>query len=712
MFLNSHTFHSLRYGTLSVEELVKQAADSGAKSLVLTDINTVTAIYDFKKECEKFGIKPIVGVEIRKENKLLYITIAKNATGIAEINRLLTNHNCDGAELPQVSPDFQNVFVIYPLQNIPENLKENEFIGVRNEELNLLIRPEWQKFLKKMVVLHPITFKTKKEFNLHRILRAIDENTLISKLSEKDCCSPNEVFQSVEMIAEQFRNHPKIIENTNAILEQCSFNFDFKTPKNKIYFTQNKKNDDALLRKFAYDGLQKRYPKKNQIVIDRIEKELKVITEMDFAGYFLITLDIVKYSNSRGFLHVGRGSGANSIVSYLLGITEICPIELNLYFERFLNKNRNNPPDFDIDWSWRERDEILTYIFKRYGKEYVAFCGTNVEFKYRSIFREVGKAFGLPKEELDVLAKNPMATHDDNKVVKLVQKYGMLLEKFPNQRSMHSCGILISQEPITNYTALEMPPKGFPIVQFDMNVAEDIGFEKFDILSQRGLGTIKDTLELVKKNQGISIDIQNTMFFKNDKDCNDYLSIGKTIGCFYIESPAMRGLLRRLKCEDYKTLVAASSIIRPGVAKSGMMKEYIFRHNNPTKFEYFHDVFKEQLGETYGIMVYQEDVIKIALHFGGVSADDGDVLRRAMSGKSRSIQKLQEVRDNFFKSCASKGHPEQLSKEVYRQIESFAGYSFCKAHSASYAVESYQSLYLKVNFPIEFMVSAINNKGG
>ena len=712
MFLNSHTFHSLRYGTLSVEELVKQAADSGAKSLVLTDINTVTAIYDFKKECEKFGIKPIVGVEIRKENKLLYITIAKNATGIAEINRLLTNHNCDGAELPQVSPDFQNVFVIYPLQNIPENLKENEFIGVRNEELNLLIRPEWKRFSEKMVILHPITFKTKKEFNLHKILRAIDQNTLISKLSEKDCCSPNEVFQSVEMIAEQFKNHPKIIENTNAILEQCSFNFDFKTPKNKIYFTQNKKNDDALLRKFAYDGLQKRYPKKNQIVIDRIEKELKVITEMDFAGYFLITLDIVKYSNSRGFLHVGRGSGANSIVSYLLGITEICPIELNLYFERFLNKNRNNPPDFDIDWSWRERDEILTYIFKRYGKEYVAFCGTNVEFKYRSIFREVGKAFGLPKEELDVLAKNPMATHDDNKVVKLVQKYGMLLEKFPNQRSMHSCGILISQEPITNYTALEMPPKGFPIVQFDMHVAESIGFEKFDILSQRGLGTIDDAVKLIKKNRGIDVDIRNTRISKNEKTANEFLTKGKTIGCFYIESPAMRGLLRRLKCDNYKTLVAASSIIRPGVAQSGMMREYIFRHNNPGQFEYFHPVFEQQLGETYGIMVYQEDVIKIALHYGGLAAADGDILRRAMSGKGRSLSALQKVKDHFFESCKMLGHPEKLSQEVYRQIESFAGYSFCKAHSASYAVESYQSLYLKVYYPIEFMVAAINNGGG
>ena len=397
MFLNSHTFHSLRYGTLSVEELVKQAVDSGAESLVLTDINTVTAIYDFKKECEKFHIKPIVGVEIRKENKLLYITIARDETGIAEINRLLTNYNCDGAELPQVSPDFQKVFVIYPLQNIPEQLKENEFIGVRAEELNLLIRPEWQQFLNKMVVLHPITFKTKKEFNLHRILRAIDQNTLISKLSESDCCSPQEVFEPIENILEKFKRYPKMIQTTQYILDHSEFNYDFKTPKNKIYFTENKESDDALLRKLAYEGLNKRYPERTQVVIDRIEKELRVVTEMNFAGYFLITLDIVQYSMSRGFLHVGRGSGANSIVSYCLGITEICPIELNLYFERFLNVRRRNPPDFDIDWSWRERDEILKYIFERYGKEHVAFCGTNVEFKYRSIFREVGKAFGLPK---------------------------------------------------------------------------------------------------------------------------------------------------------------------------------------------------------------------------------------------------------------------------------------------------------------------------
>jgi len=257
-----------------------------------------------------------------------------------------------------------------------------------------------------------------------------------------------------------------------------------------------------------------------------------------------------------------------------------------------------------------------------------------------------------------------------------------------------------------------MPPKGYPIVQFDMHVAEDIGFEKFDILSQRGIGHIDDTVKLVKKNQNIDVTIRDTRISKNEAQCNEFLGRGKTIGCFYIESPAMRGLLRRLKCDNYKVLVAASSIIRPGVAQSGMMKEYIFRHNHPDKFEYFHPVFEQQLGETYGIMVYQEDVIKIALHYGGLPASDGDILRRAMSGKGRSKAALQKVKDHFFECCAAKGHPEQLSQEIYRQIESFAGYSFCKAHSASYAVESYQSLYLKIKYPIEFMTAVINNFGG
>jgi DNA-directed DNA polymerase III PolC len=717
MYLNCHSYHSLRYGTLSVQNLVDQAVELGIKALVLTDINTVTAIYEFKKECEKAGIKPIAGIEVRKENKLLYIAIAKEFSGIGEVNQVLTAHNCDGVELYETAPNYNQVFVIYPIQNIPETIKENEFIGIREEELNLLIRPEFKDKINKMVVLHPVTFSTKKEYNLHKILRAIDENNLISKLSEAEICRKSEHFKPEIDLIKSFEQYPEIINNTNKIIAECSFDFTYKERgstenKNKKCFTNSFEEDMKLLTDLAYEGLERRYGKNNEAARKRVEKELKVIGDLKYSAYFLITWDIIRHSNEMGFMHVGRGSGANSIVSYCLGITDICPIELDLYFERFLNLNRTSPPDFDIDWSWQNRDAIIQYIFTKYGKNHVAFCGINVEFKYRSIFREVGKAFGLPKEELDELATKPLESHSKNSIVKLVYKYGKLLEKFPNQRSMHACGILISEEPITNYTALEMPPKGFPIVQFDMNVAEDIGLEKFDILSQRGLGTINDTVELIKKNRGIEVGIRDTSISKDESVCNDYLAIGKTIGCFYIESPAMRGLLRRLKCSDYRTLVAASSIIRPGVAQSGMMREYIFRHNHPNQFEYFHPVFEENLKETYGIMVYQEDVIKIAQYFGGLSHADGDILRRAMSGKERSIQKLNEVKINFFESCKTQGHSEQMTAEAFRQIESFAGYSFCKAHSASYAVESYQSLYLKVYYPLEFIVSVINNQGG
>ncbi len=534
----------------------------------------------------------------------------------------------------------------------------------------------------------------------------------MTKLEEDHYCKSDETFVNKKLLLEKYKHFPEIIDNTKFIVDKCSFDFDFKTPKNKKYYTDSKENDFQLLSQLAYQGLNHRYPDQNRKAILRVDKELAVINDLNFSGYFLITWDIIQYSNSLGFMHVGRGSGANSIIAYCLGITDICPLELDLYFERFLNLNRKTPPDFDIDWSWRNRDTILEYIFEKYGRDHVAFCGTNVEFKKRSRFRELGKVFGLPKDELDQLSKKPNEQHDQNKVVQDIYKYEQMMIGFPNQRSMHSCGILISEEPIMNYSALEFPPKEFPIVQFDMHTAEEIGLEKFDILSQRGLGTIKDAVQLIEEKRGIKIDIEDTTISKNEEKCNEFLSIGKTIGCFYIESPAMRGLLRRLKCDNYKVLVAASSIIRPGVAQSGMMREYIFRHNHPGQFEYFHEVFEKELGETYGIMVYQEDVIKIALHYGGVSAENGDVLRRAMSGKGRSLAALQRLQDDFFESCKRKGHPEQLSQEVYRQIESFAGYSFCKAHSASYAVESYQSLYLKAYYPIEFMVSAINNGGG
>ncbi|MBA3971125.1 MAG: DNA polymerase III subunit alpha [Bacteroidetes bacterium] len=712
MYLNCHSFNSLRYGAIPTKELITLAKQNQVSALALTDINATTGVHDFIIECKANDIKPLVGIEFRTNNRLLYVGIAKNKEGFGELCRLLTKHNLEKTELPEVAPEFNNVFVIYPFTNIPESLNNNEFIGVKPEQLIKLITGSLNSRIDKMVIFRPVTVRTKKEFNLHKILRAIDTNVILSKLTETDVCSPEEVMLPEKELIEFYRNYPQIIANTKKIIVDCNIEFEFKTPKNKKFYTNSKHSDKLLLTNLAYEGMKRRYGTKNKTAIARIEKELGVIDDLGFAGYFLITWDILRYSISRGFLHVGRGSGANSIVSYCLGITEICPLELNLYFERFLNSARKSPPDFDIDWSWKDRDEILGYIFRRFDTNHVAFVGTNVEFKFRSIIRELGKVFGLPKEELDALANSSLDSHDKNSVVKVIHEYGMMLEKYPNQRSMHSCGIIISEEPITNFTALEMPPKGFPIVQFDMHIAEDIGFDKFDILSQRGIGHINDSVKLIEQNRGIKVDIRNISLSKDEAQANEYLKQGRTIGCFYVESPAMRGLLRKLKCDSYKVLVAASSVIRPGVAASGMMGEYVFRHNNTGSFEYFHPVFEEVLGDTYGIMVYQEDVIKIAHHFAGLSLPACDILRRGMSGKTRSRAEFEGVKSDFFKNCIAKGYPEQLSKEVYRQIESFAGYSFCKAHSASYAVESYQSLYLKVYYPIEFMVAVINNFGG
>jgi DNA polymerase-3 subunit alpha len=421
----------------------------------------------------------------------------------------------------------------------------------------------------------------------------------------------------------------------------------------------------------------------------------------------------VNYARSRGYFYVGRGSGANSIVAYLLRITDVDPIELDLYFERFINLYRTNPPDFDIDFSWRDRDDVTQYIFTRFKN--VALVATYTTFQAKAVRRELGKVFGLPKDEIDKLGREHIQPWEVSELGRLVISYGNYIHGFPSQLSIHASGIIISEKPINHFTATFLPPKGFPTIQFDMHVAEDVGLYKLDILSQRGLGKIKDALEIIRETRPdeLEIDIHDLRRFKQDERIKVMLREAKAIGCFYVESPAMRMLLRKLKVDDYLGLVAASSVIRPGVAQSGMMQAYIQRFRNPEKRKEAHPVLLGLMPETFGVMVYQEDVIKVAHHFAGLTLGEADKMRRGMSGKYRSREEFQAVKEKFFHNCKHvKGHPEELTAEVWRQTESFAGYAFAKGHSASYAVESYQSLFLKAYYPLEYMVATINNYGG
>ncbi|MFD1162565.1 DNA polymerase III subunit alpha [Hwangdonia seohaensis] len=719
MYLNCHTYYSLRYGTFSEVELLELAKSKHIKTIALTDINNTSACLNFIQQSKKYNIKPIVGIDFRNGAKQKFVGLAKNNRGFQQLNAYLSQLLHTKNTASHDAPHFDDAFIIYPFENVLQQKKQvfkaNEFIGVSVEELKKLPFSKYNTYTDKLVIQQQVTIRNKRDFNAHRLLRAIDNNTLLSKLPKTEECEMTDVMYSKHELTKIFQDSPHIISNTEHLLDSCSIDFSFgkqRISQNQKVFLNTSEADYNRLQKLCDDNIHNRYSNPDEKVKARLQTELATIKKMDFVSYFLINHDIVSYSKKNGYIHVGRGSGANSIVAYIIGITDVDPIELDLYFERFINPFRASPPDFDIDFSWKDRDDVTQYIFNRF--ENTALLATYNTFKYRAVVRELGKVFGLPKEEIDKLSKGNLPINQIDEIGQLVLKYGKLIEGFPNYVSVHSAGILILDKPIHNYSATFLPPKGYPTVQFDMIIAEDVGIFKFDILGQRGLAKIKDTLQIIAKNRPElpPIDIHDLPRFKNDKKINNLLKSGGAIGAYYVESPAMRGLMIKLQTQDYLGLVAASSIIRPGVSGSGMKEEFIKRHRFPEFRKNAHPVLLEIMPDTYGVMVYQEDVLKVAHQFAGLTLGEADVLRRGMSGKFRSREEFLAVEQKFISNCKNKGYSDKLINEVWNQIKSFAGYAFAKGHSASYAVESYQSLFLKCYFPIEFMVAVLNNGGG
>lgn len=783
MLLNAHSWFSLNYGVLSPEQVLQEAHALGVQQVALTDINCTAGWSDFFRLAAQYKVRPLAGIEFRQGPQLLYIGIARTNTGVHHLASLLTDQLLDGADLPTRAPDMDEAFIIYPFgaPHVPAQLRPNEFIGIRPGEVNRLRFSPWMKHKDRLVALAPATFRSdpvlaKRDFNVHRLKRAVDTNTLLSTTPPEHVAVPEQRFLSEEQLCTVFADVPELVWNTRRLMEQCEVHFAHGKSKNRRTWSNDAAADLELLRRETQSGLLRRYPSPSQRVVDRVERELTVIAQKDFVSYFLINWDLVRFAKHKGFFHVGRGSGANSLVAYCLGITDVDPIELDLYFERFINPSRSSPPDFDLDFSWKDRDHVTRYLFDTYGNDRrVALLATYSTYQYRAVVRELGKVFGLPPHEIDALAEGdtgrsvwigrhanadpssaPASTppsagakgdlrmlSQTDRIARTILRYAGHFHEHPHHLSIHVGGVLISEKPLTHYTALHMPPKGFATTQFSMLEAEDLGLYKFDILSQRGLGHIRDAVELVNEKckmknvecrttpNGTSdaailhssffihhstfreaVDIHAIEHFKHDPKINELLRTGDTIGCFYVESPAMRMLLKKLGVQDYPTLVAASSIIRPGVSQSGMMREYILRHRDPDRRKQAHPAMLKIMPDTYGVMVYQEDVIKVAHLYAGLTLAEADILRRGMSGKYRSRKEFERVQERFFSNCKAKGYPAHESSEIWRQIESFAGYSFAKGHSASYAVESYQSLYLKAYHPLEFMVAVANNFGG
>lgn len=700
MFLNCHTYHSFQFGLLSPEKLVGLAVAHGVRALALTDINNSACAVEFHRLCGEAGIQASIGIEFRQDGLLLYIVLAKSHEGLHAMHQLLNVMTMYGNPLP-ARPQLNECVILYPKLPCPHHLlRDHEYQLVKASDIHAQsVSIDRTMSNLRQVAWHPITLHHPEQHDVHRLLRSIDEKVLFGHALRGMMAAPLDHFISPTDMQAKFRTAPWLISNAQRLLGETHFLLEHGPAVNRPHFGDSRRDDMAQLRALSAEGRSMRYPAHHPTADTRLCAELDLIDKLNLQSYFLTTWDIVRYARQRQFFYVGRGSGANSVVAYCLFITDVDPIELNLYFERFINPHREQPPDFDIDFSHFDRDEIWQYVFHKYTRDHAAVLGTYQRYKGRSLVRRIGTALGLSKSEQDTIVREPMSDAKHHPFAKKIFAIGQQLRMHPSHLSMHVGGIIIGHRPLSYNTALQQMPKGVAVTMMDMHHAAAWGYHKFDLLSQRGLSHVQVALKLVRQSGTQSVDIRDMARIKQDTKVKELLLSSSCIGCFYIESPAMRGLLTKLHCHTYEQLIAACSIIRPGVAKSGMMQRYIESHLGRPLQKHLHPLFKEHLQDTFGIMVYQEDVMKMVHLFAGFKMEEADLLRRLMTGKKKSEGDLRKLQSKFFAGASEQGHAESDIREIWRQIASFSGYAFCKAHSASYAVESLQSLFLKARFP-------------
>ncbi|MCX7625893.1 MAG: PHP domain-containing protein, partial [Candidatus Sumerlaeaceae bacterium] len=861
-------------------------------AIAMTDTNSMTGIVEFYEAAQAAGVKPILGVELTQplahEREMIrrrvgeisipsekdekediawrgegsqspplchgdlskrVVLLARDLEGYHELCELTTRRMLEADfDLLSVVPAVSDHVVV--LSDWCEALaaahgREKELThglivpGRSRRARNRAVYESCQRLGLECAVSGDVRMANAEDVTLLALLHAMRQLTTVPRVVERgDIPNGEGRLLRAEEIAERFalgRGHAlendlrQAMENTVRIAQMC----DCRLPLREWKFPRFGGGDgNARLRGLAHEGLRWRYgnnPPAEAVV--RLEHELEIIARLGFSDYFLLVHRIVEEARRRGFFTLGRGSAANSIVTYVLGISHVCPLRHGLHFERFLNPERSSPPDIDLDFSWRERDEMLHWCFEFFGHDQVALISTIQTLRLRQAVREVGKAWGLAPEEINAFNRlksvgfvlEEMESGEGRggrrlRHLALEEPWRTILAQaqrlagMPRHLSIHCGGIVIASERLCRWVPLTHSAKGFVITQMDMVGVEELGLVKMDLLSNRSLGVLKDALmaaelhegeirqeeregdnkreleaslpyvppraqavgsggsnnngetfleggkgerarvlaheaarmKLAGTRRGTSVALAGLLeTFENSGQHGESLSRprrvreilfdlealtrdratraliheGRTMGCFYIESPGMRALFERLRCKEFTEVVAASSIIRPGVAESGMMEEYIARHRGRARetqhFARVQELLRKLLPETYGVMVYQEDVLLVAHEVAGMSYGEADVLRRAMSGKTRSGEAMEAARERFVRGAMERqGLTEDEAQEIWRQVASFAGYSFCKGHSAAFAVLSYQVAYLKAHYPAEFFAAVLDNGGG
>ncbi len=702
--LTCRSYYSLLRGSVSVQRWVQKAKEYGYGAIALADVNSLYGAVDFYKAAEQANIKPILGVEILTDSQRA-VLLAEDRAGYRNLCRITTAKNlCPNFDLiEQLKCDNQGMVCICDQPELLHELKQvfdRDYLFAGCQGPSHVERAKAHR-------IEPVVCTTFNIIDGDDIVTA----KLLSKIRQlsvagsgpQDNCGFNKLI-SGEELRQEFRNCPEAISHAEQIAQRCNFqllNGRYYLPAVKL---GKGKNGDSELARLCHFGLARRYKPVSKEVIKRLEDELAVIRKNKFSDYFLVVHNIVNFAKQNNIPVEVRGSAAGSLVAYVLGFTRVCPIENNLYFERFMNPGRKDCPDIDIDLCWRRRDEVIRYCYENWGFEHVAMISNINRYRRRSAIRDTARAFGLTPAEINRLVRD-RASHTDSAVCKLAGK----IVGVPRHLGVHCGGIVITPSQVRDIVPLERAAKGVIVTQYDKDAAEAVGLIKIDLLGNRALSTVNGAVNIIGKMQN-SLDID--IVSPEDEKTGRMLTSGDSLGVFQCESPGMRQLLRGLGVKTKKDVAIALSLIRPGPASGGMKAEFIERHVNGKPFEYLHPKMKEMLGDTYGVMLYQEDVMRIAVEVAGYSVADADRFRSEVSTKV-SASRLQDQYIDFVYSRAEQAGIDRHSAEaIWDDILRFAAYSYCKAHATVYANIAWQTAFLKANYPQPFYTSLFNNHHG
>ena len=719
-FIHFRSNYSLLRGCRSPEEICRFARERRLSTVGMTDINNFYGLILFILAAGREGVRPVAGVVVEKEGRKLFTAYVMNREGYGRICRVLT----------EVLTDSENVFdpvaalcdrgwdglsLLSPHPDVIERLARRERRGLYVQLTYGCPFSSLASFARERglqtAAIHETVFLDDSDERLYPLLRAIDLNTTVERVPDAEKLEGNargtapggrHRFVPPGVMESFFSAVPEALANAEAIAREadlsCIISPNYVFP---AFDGLSEEETFRLLDRLCHEGVCRRYGGMRPDIRERLDYELAIIREKGFSSYFLVVRDIVQQCPRT----CGRGSAASSIVSYLLGITHVDPLRYTLFFERFLNRGRKDPPDIDVDFPWDEREKTLKYVFEKYAGK-AAMVANHVTFGPRSALREPAKALGLPEEELGVIVRAFRQGRLDD-IPPYVREAAARIRGFPRNLGTHCGGVVITPGPITDYTHVQTSPLGYPVIAWEKDATEDAGLVKIDLLGNRSLAVLRDSLELVERNHGVRYDWESFDPLA-DADTRDLIAGGRTLGVFYVESPATRQLLTKMRRGDYENLVIASSIIRP--AANQYIRTFVKRlHGAP--YQPLHPLIEQTLAETFGVMVYQEDVSRVAIDLAGFPIEEADRLRKILSKKDRDL-KLPDLREKFFRGARARGVSEQTVVKVWDMILSFDGYSFCKAHSASYAQVSYRVAFLKRFYPLEFMASVINNGGG